>query len=280
MPRELLKATFLYLITIVILLAGLYLFLEKNGFSKSNFMVGSLLVLCGSIALGYLFNEYILTKKFEIDKNLLHITKEILHELNIPISTIQANSKLLKRTLEGEEKSMIRLSRIDASTVRLERLYRELNYSIKKEIYLIEKESFDLKVLLLERVAALKLLKRNEFVLALESSTIYVDKIGFEKALDNILVNAMKYSSKDTSIQVSLEDKILTIEDNGVGMDETELVKIYERYYQLDNKVHGEGIGLALVKAYCDDEKIDIHIASTKGIGTKVTFDLTAVISH
>jgi len=280
MHKELIKATFFYVFSIFILLFGLYFFLERHSFSKNNFMLGAIFLLFSSVIVGYLLNEYILNKKFEIDKNLLHITKEILHELNIPIATIQANSKLLKRTLEGNEKSMVRLSRIDASTWRLERLYRELIYSIKKEIYLIEKESFDLKELVLERVESLKLLNRNAFILALESCYINVDKIGFEKALDNILTNAMKYSAKDAPIHLCLQNELLTVEDQGVGMDETELVKVYERYYQLDNNVHGEGIGLALVKAYCDDEKIGIHISSTKGIGTKVTFDLTAVISH
>jgi len=279
MNKELVKAILLYVLSLFILLLGLYFFLESNSFSKSNFILGAILLLFSSIVLGYLLNEYILNKKFEIDKNLLHITKEILHELNIPIATIQANSKLLKKSLEADEKGIKRLSRIDDSILRLERLYRELIYSIKKEIYPIEKESFDLKELVLERVSSLKLLQRNEFILELESCFIRVDKIGFEKALDNILMNAMKYSSKEASIRVTLKDNILIVEDHGVGMDETELVKIYERYYQLDKNVHGEGIGLALVKAYCDNEKINIHIASTKGVGTKVTFKLKAIFS-
>jgi His Kinase A (phosphoacceptor) domain. len=113
----------------------------------------------------------------------LHLTKEILHELNIPISTIQANTDLLKRTLKDNEKSLKRLSRIDASTSRLERLYVELVYSIKKEIHSIEKEEFLLEELIVERVEEMKLLNRNPFVLKLESHRVYVDKIGFEKVL-------------------------------------------------------------------------------------------------
>ena len=279
MPKELLKATILYVVSLAFLLFGLYLFLEHNGFKKESFIQGSFLLLLSSVVLGYLLNEYILNRKFEVEKNLLQITKEILHELNIPIATIQANSKLLQKSLTTQPKALKRLSRIDASTARLERLYRELVYGIKKEIYLIEKEHFDVKALVLERVDALKLLNRNAFVLELTSLSIVVDKIGFEKALDNILTNAMKYSSKERAIYLTLKDRTLTIRDEGVGMDETELVKIYERYYQLDSKVEGEGIGLALVKAYCDSEKIEIHIASTKGEGTAVTFDFGAVYS-
>jgi len=273
MHKSIVVGTLLYFLSVVILLFGFYTFLDNRTFSRENFLIGSLILLCISMVFGYILNTYILTQKFEIDEKLLHLTQEILHELNIPISTIQANSMLLKRTLKESEKSLLRLGRIDSATLRLERLYAELVYGIKKEIHPIEKEIFNLEELILERVEAMRLLKRNPFVLDLTFYSIKVDKIGFEKVLDNILSNAMKYSSKSAPIEIVLKNGVLSITDKGIGMDETELLKIYERYYQLDNKIRGEGIGLALVKAYCDDEKIKIRIESKKGEGTKVSFD-------
>ncbi|MCK4442234.1 MAG: ATP-binding protein, partial [Sulfurovaceae bacterium] len=141
-----------------------------------------------------------------------------------------------------------------------------------------EKERFELIDLIKDRVNELRLLNRNPFELKLEPHTIRVDKIGFEKMLDNILTNAMKYSQKHELITIKLQNSILTVEDRGIGMDKTELINIYERYYQSDNLIHGEGIGLAIVKAYCDDEKIKIWISSQKNLGTKVSFDLSKVI--
>lgn len=205
------------------------------------------------------------------------MTKEILHELNIPLSTIKANTALLRRSLKDNEKGLKRLNRIDDSSKRLNRLYTELVYSIKKEIHSIEKESFDLQLLIEERVSVLKILDRNSFILSLHTFTIYVDKIGFEKMLDNILTNAMKYSDKHEPIFITLKENILSIKDKGIGMDEMELVKIYDRYYQSDNHAYGEGIGLSLVKAYCDDENIKIRIFSEKNRGTEVAFNLTNV---
>jgi len=272
MHKSIVVGTLLYFLSVVILLFGFYTFLDNRTFSRENFLIGSLILLCISMVFGYILNTYILTQKFEIDEKLLHLTQEILHELNIPISTIQANSMLLKRTLKESEKSLLRLGRIDSATLRLERLYAELVYGIKKEIHPIEKEIFNLEELILERVEAMRLLKRNPFVLDLTFYSIKVDKIGFEKVLDNILSNAMKYSSKSAPIEIVLKNGVLSITDKGIGMDESELLKIYERYYQLDNKIRGEGIGLALVKAYCDDEKIKIRIESKKGEGTKVSF--------
>jgi signal transduction histidine kinase len=246
--------------------------------SNIEFIIVIISVTFLSLGFGYTLSSYILSQKFEIDENLLHLTKEILHELNIPVSTIQANSKLLKRTLKNNEKALKRLERIDDSSVRLERLYRELVYSIKKEIHSVEKEPFRVDELIEERVSILRLQQRNYFLLSLEPLTIVVDKIGFEKIVDNILTNAMKYSDKQEPITIYLKGSILTIEDRGIGMDETELITIYERYYQSDNSSNGEGIGLALVKAYCDDEKIKILISSQKGKGTKVSLDLLNVV--
>lgn len=278
MNRHIFISTLLYVVSIVVLLLGFYIFVEARAFSKNSFLVGSLIFILVSVIFGYILNAYILSQKFKVDENLLHLTKEILHELNIPISTIQSNITLLKRTLKDSEKSLKRLRRIDASTKRLERLYVELVYSIKKEIHSVEKEEFLLEDLLVERVEAMKLLNRNPFVLKLESHRVNVDKIGFEKILDNIISNAMKYSDKSATIEIFLKENILTIVDHGIGMDETELITVYERYYQLDNTAYGEGIGLALVKAYCDDEKIKIRINSTKGEGTEVSLDLSFIV--
>ncbi len=278
MNRHIVMATLLYVVSIVVLLFGFYIFLEACGFSKDAFVGGAWLFILISVLFGYILNTYILSQKFKVDENLLHLTKEILHELNIPISTIQANTDLLKRTLKDNEKSLKRLSRIDASTSRLERLYVELVYSIKKEIHSIEKEEFLLEELIVERVEEMKLLNRNPFVLKLESHRVYVDKIGFEKVLDNLISNAMKYSDKNSTIEITLKNNYLKILDHGIGMDETELITIYERYYQLDNTTYGEGIGLALVKAYCDDEKIIIRINSTKNKGTEVSLNLFSIV--
>ena len=273
MKKQILIATLLYTTSILSILGLLYTLLG----SQISPIAISFLILMLSIGFGYTLSDYILSKKIKIDESLLHLTKEILHELNIPISTIQANTMLLKRTLKEDEKALVRLGRIDDSSRRLERLYMELIYSIKKEIHTIEKEKVALELLIKERVDILKEKNRNSFVLYIEPFEIYVDRIGFEKMLDNILVNAMKYSDKNSTITIRLSDNTLSIEDRGIGMDEVELITIYERYYQTDHHVSGEGIGLALVKAYCDDEKIRIDISSQKGVGTVVGLNLLNV---
>ncbi len=276
MKKKILLAALSYLSSVAVLLSFLYWFLKNEGFSESNFLIAGVAVLILAAGWGYIISSHLLAPKAELDANLSHLSSEILHELNIPLSTIKANTTLLKKRTENE-KSLQRLNRIEASSVRLERLYKELVYSIKKEIHPIEKERLLLEPLLRERIEALEAFGRNRFSLNVGEKIIEIDRIGFEKMIDNLLMNAMKYSAKESLIKILLKENTLMIIDEGIGMDETQLLRVYERYYQSDNRQEGQGIGLALVKAYCDDEGIEIHIQSEKGSGTRVNLNLEKV---
>ncbi|HEC45329.1 MAG TPA: HAMP domain-containing histidine kinase [Epsilonproteobacteria bacterium] len=276
MKKKISLAALSYLSSVAVLLSFLYWFLKNEGFSESNFLIAGVAVLLLAAGWGYIISSHLLAPKAELDANLSHLSSEILHELNIPLSTIKANTTLLQKRTENE-KSLQRLNRIEASSVRLERLYKELVYSIKKEIHPIEKERLLLEPLLQERIETLEAFGRNRFSLDIDEIFIEIDKIGFEKMIDNLLMNAMKYSSKESLIKVTLKENILMIIDEGIGMDETQLLRVYERYYQSDNQQEGQGIGLALVKAYCDEEGIEIQIHSEKGSGTSVNLNLEKV---
>ena len=276
MNKKILLAALSYLSSVAVLLSFLYWFLKNEGFSESSFLIGSVLVLVLAAGWGYIISSHLLAPKAELDANLSQLSSEILHELNIPLSTIKANTTLLKKRTENE-KSLQRLNRIEASSVRLERLYKELVYSIKKEIHPIAKEKLLLEPLLRERIETLEAFGRNRFSLDVGEIFIEIDKIGFEKIIDNLLMNAMKYSAKESLIKVILKENTLMIIDEGIGMDETQLLRVYERYYQSDNRQEGQGIGLALVKAYCDDEGIEIQIQSEKDLGTTVSLNLDKV---
>lgn len=276
MHKKIFWGTAIYVVSIGFVLGFLYYTISTWGVSARTYLLTSLILLLFAVMFGYIYVSTLLASKKRLDDNLSQLTKEILHELNIPLSTIQANTKLIARKLK-DEKSLERIARIEASSKRLERLYKELVYSIKKELQPIEKEAFDLEKMLGERIAVFKAFERNPFVLDVQSYRVKADKIGFEKMIDNLLMNAMKYSSKETPIVLVLKGDMLKIIDQGVGMSETELLKIYERYYQADSHKEGEGIGLALVKSYCDGEHIDIQIHSEKEIGTTVSLDLESI---
>jgi len=276
MRKELLLALVVYVVTMTVLLMAVYRFLENWQLSEFNFFIAGALILLVAVGWGYILTAVIFAPSKNMEETLATLTKDIIHELNIPLSTIKANSTLLKKSLE-DEKSQKRLKRIDDASIRLEKLYKELVYTIQKEMHEIEKEIFDIKIILEERVAIFKEQERNPFELELESYEIKADKIGFEQMIDNILSNAMKYSSKSSPIRIVLDNGKLCIKDRGIGMSSSELLRIYERYFQSDKRNEGEGIGFALVKAYCDNENIQIQIKSEKGEGTEVCLNLLVI---
>ncbi len=267
-----------------LLLIAIYLFMLLITFygfhwEEIEVIIPSLLVLVILLILGFIFMTYVVKQKYEIDENVLHLTKEILHELSIPISTIQANTLMLKRSSKEDKKALKRLQRIEDASLRLERLYEELLYSIKKEIQSVECEKTDLVALVEERVKVMRLLNRNIFLVSLEPTYVLVDRIGFEKMLDNILNNAMKYSPKEKPIEITLKNGYLRVKDYGIGMDKLALKSVYRRYYQVKKSNRGEGIGLALVQAYCKDAKIEIEIESEVGKGTEVSLNLSQILT-
>jgi len=273
---ERLLALTIYVITMTVLLMSVYRFLENWHLSEFNFFIGGALVLFVALGWGYVLTALIFAPKKKMESTLSSLTKNIIHELNIPLSTIQANTAMLKKGLE-DEKALKRLGRIEDASVRLEKLYLELVYSIRKEMHTIEKERFYLHALLEERIAIFEEQGRNSFLLDVGQYEIEVDKIGFEQMFDNLISNAMKYSDKKSLISVILDEDTLKIADRGVGMSSTDLLQVYERYFQADEKQEGVGIGLSLVKSYCDEEGIDIHIKSEEDVGTTIFLDLKKV---
>ncbi|HEY9189460.1 MAG TPA: HAMP domain-containing sensor histidine kinase [Sulfurovum sp.] len=274
--KEILFATAVYFVTMFTLLTAVYRFLETWNLTDLKFFIAGALVFFVAVGWGYVLSNLIFAPKKQMEDTLTALTSDIIHELNIPLSTIQANTAMLKKHME-DEKSLKRIRRIEDASVRLKKLYDELVYSIHKEMHTIEKERFDLKHLVEERIEVFKEQKRNPFELTLEHYEIEVDKIGFEQMFDNIVSNAMKYSSKESPIRIRLSKDVLSVEDEGVGMGTTELLRVHERYYQADDKKDGKGLGLALVKAYCDEAGIEIHIKSEKGVGTTVSLKMSKV---
>ncbi len=203
--------------------------------------------------------------------------KETLHELNLPVSTINANTKMLRKTLD-DEKSLKRLDRIEKASQMLHERYSELDYLIKKQMQQEKIETFDLKTVLEQRLELLQSLYSHvEFRSDLEAISLNLDRIGLQKVVDNLIDNAVKYSTAPIVVEMTLKNGILSIKDNGCGMDELALIKIFDRYYQSDEKISGFGIGLALVKNYCDRHKIKLHVKSKLKYGTEMILDFQGV---
>lgn len=254
-----------------------FIYLYNNYHTDLEYLYALIILFPASLVVGYIFISQMVDNSNRQKEKMEHIIKEVLHEINLPISTIEANCTMIKQSCDNP-KIKKRVERIEKSSIRLKKLYSELAYNIKKDIMPIEREEFNLKDIINESIQFFKEMKRNEIILDIEDTFIYSDKIGFMQLLDNLIENAIKYSDSSTPIIIKLQNGILSIEDNGIGMDENEILKVYERYYQSDRKSVGEGIGLAIVKRFCDDEGISLKIESQKGKGTKVIMDISKII--
>ena len=264
------KYIYFSFIAIILLLFGLnyIIFTITNDYLKSF-----LLTLPAIFLVAYLFVLFVYEPKQKQDRLLEHLIKELLHEVNLPIATIEANLQLLQKKLDS--KDIKRVNRIKDAIKRLKRLNKLISYNLKKEILTIEKEEVRLDELIKDRVEFFKSLDRNEIKLSLEPLGVLIDKIGLEQVIDNLIENAMKYSSKESPIEISLKDKKLIIKDYGKGISEADIVYIFNRYYQGDESFKGEGIGLSIVKRFCDNENINLKVFSKEGVGTRVELDFS-----
>jgi len=225
---------------------------------------------CFSILGGVIISKLSIDPLSEHVKNLQNLSKETLHELNLPISTITTNLNMLKKNTQNE-KDLKRLSRIQTACSMLQQRYNELDYMIKKQTLYEIKESFLLDELVRDRVKFLKgVYPSTDFDLQLEPTQITSDRTGLAKVIDNIIDNAVKYSPNSNKCDIKLNEYTLHIQDYGRGMDEVELIQIFDNYYQSNDNMQGFGIGLSMVKRFCDSQKIQLNFNSKLGLGTTV----------
>ncbi|MCW9017527.1 MAG: response regulator, partial [Kangiellaceae bacterium] len=102
-----------------------------------------------------------------------------------------------------------------------------------------------------------------------------------EKILFNLLSNAFKYTSHGkVKLDVTLLDNhfLVNVQDTGIGIDEEQQAKIFDRFHRVDNpatqSIHGVGIGLALVKELCDLMRWEIQVQSQPTKGTTFTLNI------
>lgn len=250
---------------------------ELLGDENSKWWLVALFVAC-SVIFGYFISLYALSPLFKTNRLLDILLKDTLHELNIPLSVIKANLQMLQNE-EMDEKRAKRLDRISLASDDLHLLYKEVDYYIKREIREEIKEVFNLLEVVTSVIKKLEDVGHGvKIIHDVSPIELFTDKHGFAKVISNLLSNAMKYNYNNADIHISQKENLLIIKDDGVGMSEAELFLVFDRYYQVDSSKDGHGIGLSIVKAYCDDFKILMSIRSKKNEGTMVTLDISNLI--
>lgn len=235
-----------------------------------NYLLLGLIVFLLVLLSAFFISKLAVDPLEEYVKNLQNLSKETLHELNLPISTITANTQMLQKNLQGD-KNFKRVMRIENACKMLQQRYNELDYLIKMQTKQVIKERFFLDDLVRERVAFLqKIYPHINFNVVLTKNELFMDKIGLSKVIDNLIDNGVKYSGDSKVIDIVLQNNTLLIKDYGIGMNEVQLLEIFDNYYQVNRDMQGFGIGLTMVKRFCDENSIELIFDSSPNVGTNV----------
>lgn len=228
-------------------------------------------------------------RSLELSNMKMDFFVNISHELKTPLSLIIAPvSRMLSETTNARQRET--LSTIHNNALRLNTLiHKVLNFKQ------LEAESEDMLIRSHTEICTLLNNCINTFSAVIEEKRIAVntlvpnemiwaniDALKLESAIINILSNAIKYVS-DGSGLVNIELKkvnnnaVITISDNGRGIDKEELSLVFIRYFQGRNGKHkeGSGIGLYLVKKYIELHGGHISIESNDGTVVRLSIPLT-----
>ena len=111
---------------------------------------------------------------------------------------------------------------------------------------------------------------------------VRADKAAISQALQNLIVNSVKYGNGEKWLRVSAENGgstvKISVEDHGIGISKADLKQIFEPFYRskevVDAQIHGNGLGLALVKQIAESHGGKVRAESEKGKGSRFTIEL------
>lgn len=274
----LISISIIFIFCLIIVLYLNYFFISKFGLNQEDFIYIIIPLLIFGLILFLSFSISILKPLFKSDEKLEISIKETIHELNIPVSTIKMNTQLLEKTIT-DEKSLKRLERIKQASNNLLKLYENMEYNIKKEIDKIEKQEFFLDEVIYESCEKFDDIKKEtQIVVNIPHIRVLSDKNGFSKTIDNLLSNAIKYNVKNNpKIQIDYKNGILSIFNTGEKIDTKNLFIIFDKYFQEDSSKDGFGLGLSIVKEFCDKNRVAINI-DTLEIGNRFNLNLKNLI--
>ena len=115
--------------------------------------------------------------------------------------------------------------------------------------------------------------------------TVFADKEKVRQVLINLVENSIKYGKQNGSITASMyktdgKHILIEISDDGIGITEKHLPRVFERFYRTDEgrsiDVTGSGLGLAICKHIIEAHGQTIHVRSTENVGTTIGFTLDA----
>ena len=214
----------------------------------------------------------------------------VSHELKTPIFNIQGYVQtLLDGGLQDDTINMKYLQRADKSVERMINIVEDLEVisRLETEQSELDIQSFNINNLVNEVFEQLEIQAHEmdiSFELNNQSNTNFVngDRAKLQQVFINLVSNSIKYGKKGgkTIVRIlDMDDNILVeVADNGIGIDQISLSRLFERFYRVDKnrsrEIGGTGLGLAIVKHILEGHNQTISVRSTKGVGSTFSFIL------
>ncbi|MDC3252742.1 ATP-binding protein [Crocinitomicaceae bacterium] len=214
----------------------------------------------------------------------------LAHELKTPVFSIQGYIlTLLEGGLEDGNVNRKFLERASKATDRMTTILEDLDLLTKLEVNRVHLEltNFDIKELIIDIFEELeiKAKKKNivlKFAKEFDPIHVFADRTKIGQVLMNLINNSIHYGENNGETQVRFYTfgDIVTIEvsDNGAGIDEMDLPRLFERFYRVEKSRNrnegGSGLGLAIAKHFIEAHGQTINVRSTINVGSTFTFSL------
>lgn len=234
-----------------------------------------------------------ITEQQHLENMRKEFVANVSHELRTPLTSIKSYSEtLLDGALEDRETAERFLGVINSEADRMTRLVKDLlqlsrldNQQMQwnfEEVSLVELVRSTVERMELEAKARSQ--KLECFVLG-DIPCIEADYGRLEQVVFNVLGNAIKYTPEEGKVSVYVgkiyNDVYFKVADTGIGIPESDLPRIFERFYRVDKarsrEMGGTGLGLAIAKEIVEAHAGNITIASQVGGGTEVTVRLPVI---
>ena len=208
--------------------------------------------------------------------------QSLTHEMKTPLTSIIGYAELLRDTKYNEINNIKGMNYIYSEAKRLERLSLKLMDLILLDEKIINLKEEDIKSVYMEidELIMTKVGEKNlDFKLDIKPFKVIIEKDLFKVLIINLVDNAIKASSYGgvltTKFYKDKENKfIFTVEDNGIGIEEDDIERIFEPFYMVDKSRtksnNGAGLGLSICTKIIDLHGGKIDIESKVGKGTKI----------
>ncbi|HET6168452.1 MAG TPA: ATP-binding protein [Marmoricola sp.] len=209
----------------------------------------------------------------------------VSHELRTPLTSILGYLELLEEEQrdrpDGAEHEMVAAAK--RNVIRLGELIDDLLALTRSEDTRTDLVPTDLAALVRDIVTDLRVASSQQGVdirLGLPGAPVVVlaDAGQIARVVTNLVSNAVKFSQGDSEVVVTVladgSEAVMTVEDHGIGIPESELDQLGSRFYRASNAVGlgiaGSGLGLRIVQAIVENHHGTVDLRSTQGVGTTV----------